>query len=212
MRSSCPKILKPWVILCTTIKFHLIGVHQKVSFHWSHLLLGNKTCFKELNSSQVGWRRAAQFASGFQDSSSHRLSSQQLCRTLPVNISLRSMSWTSISRLLMSINLTKSLRNQMMVFTVMVCLWKVLAGTALLTSWMTRTPSSSTLKCQSFGLYLRETESSQLLAFTTAHATRFWADRELFQLLVTQPTIVWWLSCQATKSTMTGSEQESLSF
>jgi len=121
VRLSCPKTSKRWVTPFTITRSHLIGARQKVSSLWNHSLLGNKTCSKESNSSANGLRKAHPLATGFQDSSSLKLSSLQRCKTLLESTSLQLMSSNSTSRLSMSTLWTRLLRNLKMVSTPTVC-------------------------------------------------------------------------------------------
>jgi len=195
--------LRRWLPHSSITRFLKLGP-MLVSSHSSLWPLGSLTWTRELSSCKSGSMVALLLLIGSLDSSSHRLSSLVLCRTMLERISLLLMSLISISRCTMSCKFPRSLRNQRMDVSATASTWRVPDGTPPLISLMILSPSSCILSCHSSGSCLRETESNPKLAFMCAPSIRYFLEPVPCQLLVTLPISVWILSCQLRKTKPSG--------
>jgi len=198
------KILRLWLHLSSITRFQLLG-QRLASFLLSHWHRGTTTCLIELISWRSGLRVELQLLSGFQDSSSHKLSSLLLFRTMPESTSLPLINLTLSLRFMTKLLTTRLLSPQKMESLPTVCILKVLDGTTLLTSWMTLSQSSSTQSFQCFGSFPKRTENNQILVSTCAQSTRSWAEQEPCPPLVTPPTSSCTWSCHLSSPKTSGS-------
>lgn len=144
--------------------------------------------------------------SGSPVSSSHKLSSRVLDKTMQESMPLLLMSCHMISKSMMKLSPKTSLKNQSMESSAMVSTSRAPDGTKQRTCLMSPSQSSCMLSCHLFGLFQREIGRSQLPEFMIFQCTRFF--RELVPCLqqVTQPTSCNTWSFQPRKSRRNGSE------
>jgi len=164
-----------------------------------------------LASSKNGSNKVLLLPSGSLVSSSHRLSSRELFRTMPVNTRLPLISLVSTLRFATMLRLPPLQSHPMMDVSSTECSWKELVGTSRHISWTILIPSSSTRSSLSSGCYLRICERNLWLVFIIAQSTRCSPVQAHYQLRVTLQTSVSWSNCHAEKKKRYGLELALLS-
>ena len=113
-----------------------------------------------------------QLLSGSPVSSSHKLSSQDRCRTMPESTQSPLISFRSSTRCMTKFSQMKLPKSQKMVASASVCTWKERDGTQLAIILMTPSQNNSTLTSHLSGSYRRRIASHQKLASTDAPSTK----------------------------------------
>lgn len=126
--------------------------------------------------------------SGFQDSSSHKLSSQVFCKTMLESMLSLLMNLILRLKFMMKLPHRKFLRSLKMVVSFMVCILKVQDGIILLTCWTIQSLSNYILRYRCAGSCPRKIERSQNLASINALFTKSYQEQVLFQQQVTLQT------------------------
>lgn len=144
MRWSCLKISRQCQSLSSTTRCHLHGNQILDSCLSNHLRVGLLTFSTEFNSCQSGLKRDHPQLSGFLDSSSLKLSSRVRCRTTPESTQSPLISYRSNTRCTTKSNQMKLLKSQKTVASATECTWRVLDGTARVTTLMIPSQSNFT--------------------------------------------------------------------
>lgn len=193
MNLSWVRILKRCPTPFSTIKFQFCGnrvAKAKVSSLWSLWPPGFRTWTTGLNSWRTGMIREPLQSTGSLDSSSHRLSWRERCRTMHVNVLSLLISSATDSRLSTTWRGRRWSSDLKPDVSSMDSTWKGVAGMPYHTRSKIQSQNVSTLRCPWWLSYQRKTVWFPRLVSMSAQCTRCSHVRELFR-----PRVILRISC-----------------